>query len=208
MSKITVIRHSQLEKPFDNYDKLTYDQLEQLAQGEVQPSISQQTPELISKATLLKSNFDAIWHSPAPRARQTAGLIAKTQPVEVPLLEQPTIGEIKFTVKGLITPAEYERHGLQPLRERFYRAIGSGTAGIDSLGSIFERLTELKAALASSNSGNLLLVSHSFFMRYAFHFFVTLAGKEFTETELQHEVQATGGRFDYLDGFFFTSTLP
>ncbi len=121
MSKVTIIRHSQLEEPFDNYDKLNYTQLDELARGVIQPNISSHTIDLIVQSHHLDERYDVILHSPSLRAVDTAKLIAKVKELTDSDLVIKEIDEIKFSVSNLITEKEYKELGLQPLRENFIK---------------------------------------------------------------------------------------
>jgi len=207
MNKITVIRHSQLEDPFSDYDKLNYNQLEGLALGTIQPNISEVSKHLINKSKLITKNFELILHSKSPRSIQTAKLIAQQNSFPVILIENDLLNEITFSISDLITEEEYLALGLNPLRKRFYQAISAGSTKMEALDSIYSRLEDLAKDLSLLEYKNILLISHGFFMRYIYYYFKHLStAKKLKKFELQTLINLSTKRYDYLGGFTFNSS--
>mgnify|MGYP001300103971 CR=1 FL=1 len=206
MTRITVIRHSQLEEPFDNYDELGYIQLDGLATGTIQPRISRNTANLIEQSHYLDEKFDVILHSPSSRAMETAEEIVKMKVLnQIKLLSIDEIDEIKFTISNLITKSEYKKLGLQPLRDRFYKAIGENQAGIEPLESIYKRIQVFEDILKDMKDKNILVISHGFFMKYIkSYFYQESLGKLPEKKVLQRLVEKSNDRYDYLSGFSVT----
>lgn len=105
-----------------------------------------------------------IFSSELTRGVETATLTA--QQLGVSETEStPLLNEIKFDLARLLTREEYEKEGSDLVRRRFIESFIKDTL-LESREKIKNRIELVLDRLKGLESGNYLLVSHSFFMKF------------------------------------------
>lgn len=192
--KITFLRHGQLLPPYNDYNKLSLDELSDLSLQRIDPSIDVVYAEKrISANNLLRDDFDAIFISPAKRAKQTAQMIMSK--LNIGKMEtSDLIKEIVFDPKKLVTSQEYENEGLNSVRLELFKALENDT-NIEKISDIIARLFKFKILLKEGNNASILVITHGFLLRII-DLYIRQSTKNITAQLLK---QATN--YDYLDGF-------
>src|SRR3989344_5838611 len=134
MKKIKFIRHSKLERPYDDYSKLTFSQICGLATGRLTPGIHTESQKmLIGKLNTkeLKS-FDLILCSQSRRTIQTARLIHKLSGKQLEIKKTNNLSEILFDPAVLVTKDEFTKKGLSVIRKSLFHGMKNKT-GAESL---------------------------------------------------------------------------
>jgi hypothetical protein len=72
---ITFIRHNKLEAPFDDYNNLNFQDLIDLANKKISPSISKNLNQSSILSKLQKIKFDKIYTSTQQRTIETANIL-------------------------------------------------------------------------------------------------------------------------------------
>jgi broad specificity phosphatase PhoE len=200
---VTFLRHGPLQKPFDNYEELTFAQLCQLARQEIDPSVDVNVlDELLSKNTqLMRSLCEplTIYHSPSKRTRQTANYFKKI--LKVNSSEQLSeLNEIMFDPSQLITEKEFAKKGMPAIREGLFRALIEDS-NKETLESILNRIQKLENILRTSSAENILVITHGFFLRLIDLYF---SGKAKHEKDFSMNLLQTATNYSYANGFTFT----
>lgn len=194
MKKLTIVRHSRLEPPYDNYDLLDYKTICRLATGEIDPGINKASSKLIEDCAMLEARFDVIYCSNSNRAIATAGLIKKIKSLSCDIRELEQLREINFDVNKLVSPKVYSASGLNSIRKTLYQTVIASGQGVEKMALVQARLLQLEKIIINEQRKNILMISHGFFMR--FMYFFLLNKKDFVNSVLTSEL-----RFDYLNGF-------
>jgi broad specificity phosphatase PhoE len=166
--KILFIRHGQLLAPYDDYNRLSFDQLRQLSLRTIDPGIDESQALIRVKLLLEKfdlSEYQTIMVSESARTKATAAVIIGHLSGPVPVQETFCLNEILFELNQLITEQDLHRRGLEAVREGLFRALVE-KRNTDSLVSIFDRLGQLEKMILESSAQNIICVTHGFFMRF------------------------------------------
>ncbi len=132
------------------------------ASNKTDPSLTPEArQDLHTKRSKLKGQV--IFHSPRLRAIETAAILAGSAPNK-PQREEPSLTEIPFNMRHLVTQQEYESAGSNLVRERFVDAFVDD-ALLETRMSILQRAQYLLGMLAGLEYDVVTLVSHSFFMK-------------------------------------------
>lgn len=199
--KVIFFRHADLKYPYNNYDRLSLGQLDLLATEKTQPHINGRLAKSKVKAHLangflVKGEVDAIYYSPAPRAKETATILANILDVSE-MKELNYLKEIAFNPKKLVQSAVFKRRGMDAIREAVYKAIEQDMAD-ETTATLVARIRQLQALLAANNGRTIVVVTHGFFMRLLQ---IALLHNKLTFT-VSDQKQAIN--YDYLQGFVYT----
>jgi broad specificity phosphatase PhoE len=194
MKTINFLRHYHLQPPYDNYDKLSYQQLQDLGLEKVSPSIQdfdQQTINFIN--TLKAEKPELILHTPSIRSQQTAEQIIEHLDPSIPHQATLLLHEIPFDLSKLITKEQFKKDGLSQLRSSFYSSLANDHTE-ESFTDLYQRLMSLKQYLHSLPQQNIISISHGFFL---------VTAKLFFENNLSREslINLKPIKIDYLSGF-------
>jgi broad specificity phosphatase PhoE len=201
MKYLVFIRHSQLEKPYEDYSKLNFEELNKLATCEISPSINSKSDKLIQNSELLDpSKIDVIFHSNSKRGLETARLIKKLYSLkDIDLIELNQLKEVDFNIKDLVTLEEYKQTGLGSIRPRLFSAIiKSQNENIENYQSISRRIEFIYKYLQKTEKENILFVTHGFFMRFLYLYFIN-GVRDLSALSINQLINAPNP--SYLEGF-------
>lgn len=160
---ITFLRHGKLLPPFDNYDVLSLSQLSALSLQTVDPPVDLALLDSLIPFDSLLPEYQAIFHSPSLRARQTAQYVADKK--KIPLCtESKEIREILFDPADFVTEKIYADVGLQSVRDGLFAALENNT-NMETVLMIEKRLQRFFAELQQSGYSSVLVVTHGFLLR-------------------------------------------
>jgi len=162
--KITFLRHGPLLPPYDDYNKLSLDQLNDLALQNIDPSINKTiVRKRISSNVLLNEAFDIAYISPSVRTVETARIINQhTEIKNTEILDE--LKEIVFTPKNLVDKKRYKQSGLQAVREGLFEALENGS-NTENLQDIVTRISRLENKIISTTHSSVLIITHGFLLR-------------------------------------------
>lgn len=199
--KVIFVRHADLKYPYNNYDRLSLKQLDLLATEKIQPHVNSRLAKTKIKkylacGFLAKNGVDAIYYSSAPRAKETAAILAdmlnvsKTQ-------ELSYLKEIGFSPKRLISNSTFEHSGMNVVRKAVYEAIEQDAAD-ETYKELVARIGQIKKLLGKHKGQTIVVVTHGFLMRLLQ---IALLHKKLTFTASD---QKQAVNYDYLQGFAYT----
>lgn len=199
--KAIFVRHADLKYPYNNYDRLSLKQLDLLATEKTQPHISSKVAKSkikthLADSFIVKDGVDAIYYSPASRAKETATILADMLNVSE-TKELDYLQEIAFSPKKLVPSAVFKHEGMDAIREAVYKAVEQDTAG-ETTAALVARVHQIQALLADNNGRTIIVVTHGFFMRLLQ---IALLRNKLTFT-VSDQRQAVN--YDYLQGFVYT----
>jgi broad specificity phosphatase PhoE len=198
--KVIFIRHADLKYPYNDYDRLSLKQLDLLATEKTQPHINDRLARSkikthLADGFLVKNGVDAICYSSAPRAKQTAAILADMLNVSE-TKELDYLREIGFSPKKLVSSLTFKRSGMNAVREAVYRAIEQDTAD-ETTKELVARIGQIKKLLDEHKSQTIVVVTHGFFMRLLQ---IALLHNKLTFS-VSDQKQAVN--HDYLQGFTY-----
>lgn len=156
------IRHNKLEKPFDNYDKMSYFDLLKLSKQEISPSISTEIRKtnIINDINKNRNNIDLVFVSPQIRTQETAKLLWFNN---YEIIDE--LNEIYFDLNYIMDQGEYLKHWMALLRKRFWYNI-INNEHIESIWEIKNRVIKLKKIMNKYKDRNVLFISHWFYLAF------------------------------------------
>jgi broad specificity phosphatase PhoE len=178
----TLIRHNRLKAPYDDYSKLSLDDLEKLASCEMDPSIQ----EFVMEDTKgfdpsMVLDADVLLCSESTRSRETLELLLKLLEIDKEIMIEPLINEISFSPKKLIGDSDKP---LERIRSEFVSGLYDEKSGSEQSNDIKKRIESLKHKYKGKK---VFGVSHGFFMG----FWSSIYGESIEPESLQ--------RVDYLE---------
>lgn len=200
-SNIFFLRHGKLELPYRDHSEMPFSVLADLASEKLNPPIDAAFTHNILMEMAAKVPFEKIekiYHSPSPRAADTAQLIQAyiKEKVAKEVLMQPLsdLKEISFDLRKIM-PTTPKKIDIKELNTRVLQAMAEDRAD-ESLVGIQQRVHNVLEMIKNQVERNddVLFISHDFFMR-----FLEVA---LTSCEL-HNTQ----RNTYLRGFATDSSL-
>src|SRR3989344_7766696 len=174
--KIYFIRHSKLDLPYENHLKMPYEILDDFATSTLDPSIAKNSEKLFLDAAkdLPLKDIDIIYFNnsgfQSKRSKESALLIGKLLKErynkEVPILGNPKLKEIDFSLKEILPKKEFLKHGMPVVRTALYNAI-INQGPVEQIDHIYQRTQNVFKSLKKHQEKNqtVLLVSHDFYMR-------------------------------------------
>lgn len=199
--KVIFVRHADLKYPYNNYDGLSLQKLDLLATEKIQPHINaklarSKIKKHIADGFLVKNGVDAIYYSSAPRAKETAALLANALNIKV-VKELEYLHEIAFSPKKLISNSMFESKGMEAVREAVYKAVEQNTAD-ETTSAMTARIHQIQSLIANNGGRTIIIVTHGFFMR--------LLQIALLHNKLTFNVsdQKRAVNYGYLQGFTFT----
>lgn len=192
--KITFLRHGPLLQPFNDYNKLSLDELSQLARQEVDPSVDlSKINEGMSEKDYLLKKYDVLYVSQSQRTSDTASELSKmiSLPSKIKLHE---LNEIVFDPCKLVTEKEYEKEKLTVIRRRLFEALVANS-NIETGDTVLLRIKKLEKILKKTQADAILVITHGFLMRYL-DIIYRQKSQDFSEVALN---RATN--YDYVSGF-------
>lgn len=199
MKKITLIRHSKLEHPYDDYSLLTFSEISGLATDRIMPNIHPESQKMLLEKYDKKElkSFDLILCSQSNRTEQTARLILKLANKNLKIRKTNNLSEIFFDPKMLTNHEEFAKQGLGIIRTSLFHGMKDGI-GAESLDEVLLRAKRLKSELLRLPHANILCITHSFYMRVLRLFFLEKLTKnrDISESKLMNTID-----HHYLEGF-------
>lgn len=174
--KIYFIRHSKLNLPYKDHIEMPYEILDDLATSRLDPSISKNSKKLFleAKESLPLKDMDVIYFNnsnfQSERSRESAFLIGKVLKEkynkEVPILGNPNLKEIDFSLKNILPKEKFLKQGMSAIRTALYNAI-INQGSVEQMGHIYKRAENIFKSLKKHQEKDqtVLLVSHDFYMR-------------------------------------------
>lgn len=157
----TFIRHNRLKLPYDDYSKLSLDELERLASCEVDPSIQEftlQDIEGIKRSIVLDA--DILICSESIRSRETLEFLLDLFGINKEIVVESLINEIAFSPKRLV---DGDNEPLKLIRENFVRSLNNEYSGSEQVDDIKNRIEDLKKKYKGRK---VFGVSHGFFLGF------------------------------------------
>ncbi len=161
---VLLVRHGRLAAPFDDYDRLSYDQLNQLSLGVVDPGIDREkalVPLQLLKQRSDWSSFEAVLVSESKRTRETAEIICP----HLPVIKTSSLNEIIFDLSQLVMEEQFRAEGLPAVRVALFTALLEGK-NVERLENVFRRVEELEKLIRESGFRSVICVTHGFLMRF------------------------------------------
>ncbi len=202
MKKITFIRHSQLKAPYNDYSKLTFSQISDLATGVISPDINSNTKNILLKEHRIEKlqEYEYVFCSLSKRTEQTASLIRNVANSNFQIHKTDMISEIYFDPKILMTEKDYKGAGMTAVRSSLFKGMKNGN-GAESFENVFKRIILLKNTIEKVPYNNVLCITHSFYMRFLHQFFM----ENVTEASILDENTIMNTiDYHYLQGFEVT----
>ena len=180
--KYFFIRHGQLVPPYLNHLTMDYDTLADLSTSTLNPDINENAVELFVRQTtgVDFSDVQTVYYnnsgSQSRRSDESAKLIQKMfqdkyQHV-ISLIGLPELREVRFDVRKLLSANEFKRMGMPAVRAALYAKQVSGHGYSESLTEMERRIKQIKRIIKKQSKGDMLFVTHDFFMR-AIEVFIT-----------------------------------
>lgn len=193
------IRHANLKYPYNNYDRLSLKQLDLLATEKTQPHINSRLAKSkikkhITNGFLAKNRIDAIYYSSAPRAKETAVILADILNVNV-TMELDYLKEIAFSPKRLVSDDVFKRKGMKAIREAVYKSVEQDRAD-ETTAMLVSRIKKVKKLIVQHKGQTILVVTHGFFMRLLQ---ISLINNNYVFSVNNQEKAVN---HDFLQGFF------
>jgi broad specificity phosphatase PhoE len=192
-----LLRHGQPDKPYDDYGRLTLEELDELSLQHVDPPIN--TAAALQQIAKLKADIlsgvtpTIIYHSPSLRAKESAELLAKSLGTDQ-LVPMTFLHEILFSPKQLITQNEYSQSGMNAIRTAVFHGVTHGGLP-ESPGEIVSRVDEVEKLIRKHTSDTVIIVTHGFFMR------LLQARLQKGKKSFSIEDQSRAVNYSNLDGF-------
>ncbi len=177
-----------MKPPYDDYSKLTLDELEKLASGLVDPSVQVFDLEGIKgfdPSDVL--NADILLCSESNRSRETLDLILGLLDLDKDVVVEPLINEIGFSPKRLVENGE---NPLRAIRENFVRSLNIEDSGSEQNEDIKKRIKTFNDRYKGKK---VFGVSHGFFLGF------------WKKLDMKSENPNTLDRIDYLEMLNFGS---
>lgn len=153
------IRHNKLIKPFDDYNKLCFNDLINLSNQTINPKISDLFIEN-NLITILKSKkIDLVYTSQINRTQETAKLLWYNKFI---ILKE--LNEIFFDINMLISEADYKKYWLIIVREKLWENLFLRENWVEDILKITKRLDKIISLLESNSDKNILIISHWFLL--------------------------------------------
>ena len=175
-SKIYFIRHSKLDLPYASHLEMPYEILDDLATSRLDPGIAPNSRELFlaEAGSLPLDTLAAIYYNnsgkQSRRSFASAQLIARIAKEkygrDIPLVGNPDIKEVDFSLPDILSKAEFEKKGIPAVRTALYQAELRGEK-VESIQSLYARIARVFDLIRQhrARKESILFVSHDFFMR-------------------------------------------
>ena len=208
--KVTFIRHVLPSFPYDDYSKLSMNQLDDLALDIVDPHVKPNQEEKIGRS-LKKlraiSKDTIIVHSPNIRTRETSQIVKKVFEQNyktTSLMEIDDLKEVFFHPSKIVDlNSKKDVNAISLLRGGIQKNLfsESGQNAVEKLSRIEERIAKIHNFILSHKKKNIIFVTHGFLLKFLQLYF--LSGiTDFSKLHLQTYNSTLN--FDYGSGFTLT----
>jgi broad specificity phosphatase PhoE len=157
-----IIRHNYLMPPYDNYEKLSLNELDDLATHKINPPIQKPIKPEIEKL-IRKINFagiDNVYCSEAIRTQETYKSLQDHFPIKPHAIIEKDLNEIFFSPLLLID--SYDDQPLQAVRKDLYSWILNKRTGVEDYNSLKKRIDNICNHYATKD---VICFSHGFLIR-------------------------------------------
>jgi Histidine phosphatase superfamily (branch 1) len=190
---VFVRKIAQYHPEHDGLDR--YDGYEEITTKRFDPPIV-----ATDETVVLPEGVAAIVSSDALRAKQTVDLYTKS--IALPTSFSPLFTEVTFSLKKRVTKDEYQEYGSNLVRERFIQAFVSDALD-ESREELKLRIRSCLTVIEEQKAHDLLVISHSFFMKIL-EIYVKTDAMLFDQPELFAEhVDPTKKLYNFNTGFDF-----
>jgi broad specificity phosphatase PhoE len=156
-----IIRHNTLKPPYDDYTKLSLQQMDQLATHQVSPPIQDIPSTLImDRFAPLFTTGRSVWCSDSLRTSQTYLAISQVLNNQNSHRIEPNLNEITFSPLALMD--DPSQNPLQAIRNHLYDWIAQRRAGIEDYDLLQKRMDHV---LDHYQNTDAICFSHGFFIR-------------------------------------------
>lgn len=201
---VTFLRHGRLVAPYDNYDRLSFEQIHRLASGELDPTIDKdRVNEVVLSLKRLNSlkDLEVIYHASSQRAQDTAFCLKQFLETrngrQIKIVRLDELAEIKFNLKQLVSLKQYQKGQMRVVRSALFRALVQG-GSVEELKECYRRIKRLEQIILQNGNEKVLCITHGFFMRLLQLYFL-LGVKQ--PDEVSQEQLSNAINFSYGKGF-------
>ncbi len=201
MKTVCFIRHAKSTNLYLNYEGFPFEEFCRLAKGELDQSLNPESKaQILEKLKAVSRRYDVIFYSPARRAKETSKIIKENTDNNLKIIENLDLKEIYFDPYFLTSADEFSARGMPAIRESLYNFMMQGKEGVESVSDVYLRIKHLEKNLKDCPYQSILCITHSFFMRVLFHYFLKNKKnpKEISAVMLTKTID-----YNYLDGFVF-----
>ena len=205
---VSFIRHTRLMNPFDDYGRLSVEQLDDLAKDVVDPEIDMQyINSLESSLKKIKSIHEntIIFYSPTLRARGTAEsiktILKNFNKKKIYLIQLNELKEINFQPKLIISDNKSHLPGIDIIRKEISNNLfdDRDTEHVESLINTQNRINTVKEKIIGlTNKINIICITHGFLLKFLQMYFL-LGKHSFSEWSRQDYEEMIN--FHYGSGF-------
>lgn len=194
------IRHNKLVSPFNDYNKLNFQDLIDLSNQSINPMISSkyEINDLIKK--IHNTKIDLVYTSKINRTKETAKILWYDSFVEIKELD-----EIVFDINTLINFEEYKHFWLEVVRKKLWKKIFSKKYGVENIKDIDKRLEKITEIIKNNPERNILFISHGFLIILIY--IKIFKAKSLLEISYDEFINLNIQPIDYLNWFYIES-LP
>lgn len=201
MKAVYFIRHAKSTSLYLNYDKFPFKEFCRLAKGELDQGLNPESrTQILEKLKAENRQYDVVFYSPTRRSKQTAEIIKENTNNDLRITKNLDLKEIYFDPCFLITDDEFRARGMPVIRESLYNFMMQGKEGVESVSDVYLRIKRLEKNLTDCPYQSILCITHSFFMRVLFQYFLN---NKKCPKEISAEVLIKTIDYNYLDGFVF-----
>jgi broad specificity phosphatase PhoE len=156
------VRHNRLVAPYEDYAKLSLEQLDDLATERISPDIQAIDDNIArSKFQSIINKAEVVWCSPSIRAQQTCQSTLKSCEVDKPCQVDEVLKEIYFSPKVLVKNNP-QVNLLQSVRDQLYTAILEGQEGVEDYDELKARIQMIEEKYSDKKA---VCFTHGFLMR-------------------------------------------
>jgi len=154
---------------------MDYKTLTDLSTSTLDPGLNNNASELFKERTqpIDLSKIEIIYYnnsgSQSQRSQESANVISRifSNEFEKDILVEglPELHEIRFKVSDLVPLEEFEKSGMESLRQALYKAMIKGHSTTETLQEISKRILVVFNKIKLNKEKTVLFVTHDFFMR-------------------------------------------
>lgn len=192
------IRHNKLEPPFDDYNKLKFQDLIDLSNQSINPMISNnyKNNDLLRKISNTKIDF--IYTSKINRTKETAKILWYNNFIEI-----KELNEIIFDINKLINFEEYKQFWLGVVREKLWKNLFLKKDWVENIKNLEIRLEKITEIIRNNNKKNILFISHWFLIILIY--IKIFKNKSLLEISYDEFISLNIQPIDYLNWFYIQS---